>query len=122
MSNMVTTTNTNSSLLGSPYLIHPAYQASQAYQTYTSTNTGTGAITISNAGVSICHKRGDFAEYIKNEGTLDNGEFYFDEVTETLYMQNQDDLYAFPAYKTSFKTFREDAQKRRFGDAVAYFN
>lgn len=118
MSNTVTTTtNTNSTLLGNPYLIHPV---SQSYQTYQSSNTG--AITISNAGVSICHKRGDFAEYIKNEGTLGNGEFYFDEVTETLYMQNQDDLYAFPAYKTSLKTFREDAQKKRFGDAANYFN
>ena len=86
-------------------------------------NVSNSKITTSalKSSFSINQKRGSLSGYLKNGNKLMDGEFFFDDTTETLYIPKDGILYAFPAYKTSFETFKEDAVKHKMGEFADYF-
>jgi len=86
-------------------------------------NVSSSMITASavKSSFSMNQKRGSLSGYLKNGNKLLDGEFFFDDTTETLYIPKDGILYAFPAYKTSFETFKEDAVKHKMGEFAEYF-
>ena len=118
MSSSVTSSNVSTPLNKPVITVSNPGKLTTSYASVPSSTISTSAL---KSSFSINQKRGSLSGYLKNGNKLMDGEFFFDDTTETLYIPKDGILYAFPAYKTSFETFKEDAVKHKMGEFADYF-